>query len=191
MPSLTIKPTRKATNANYNLHVKTAKLDVKHETAVRSAPHNDSNRLELADRPAHDWYRFILSYPPHLVRQYIDRFGLGDNASVLDPFCGTGTTIVECQKLGLRGIGIEAHPMAYFASATKIDWSPDPDRIELAAARIAERTLSALEREGIIDDPEPYLLKETPSTAQFRHLSADATKLLLAEGASQFLRGSP
>ena len=80
--------------------------------APRVARYSDSNRLEPADRPAHDWYRFILSYPPHLVRQYVERFGIEAGANVLDPFCGTGTTVVECQKLGLRGIGVEAHPMA-------------------------------------------------------------------------------
>ena len=68
-------------------------------------PRSDSYRLEPADRPAHDWYRFILSYPPHLVRQYVERFSLDSGATVLDPFCGTGTTPVECQKLGLRGTG--------------------------------------------------------------------------------------
>ena len=44
------------------------------------------------------WYRFVLSFPPHLVREYISRFDLGSGARVLDPFCGTGTTIVECKK---------------------------------------------------------------------------------------------
>lgn len=124
MPRLTLKSTRKAAKADYDLFAKFSDLGIKPEAAVCSAPCSDSNRLELADRPAHDWYRFILSYPPHLVRQYIERFGLGAGANVLDPFCGTGTTIVECQKLGLHGIGIEAHPMACFASATKIDWTP-------------------------------------------------------------------
>lgn len=140
----------------------------------------DSNRLELTDRPAHDWYRFILSYPPHLVRQYVERFGLSTGASVLDPFCGTGTTVVECQKLGLHGIGIEAHPMAHFASTTKIDWSPDPDQLERAATRIAERALDTLESEGIIDDPQPNLLMEPPALAALRRLPDDAAKLLLA-----------
>ena len=65
------------------------------DAAPRTARRSDSNRLEPADRPAHDWYRFILSYPPHLVRQYLDRFGLEVGASVLDPFCGTGTRAVR------------------------------------------------------------------------------------------------
>lgn len=80
-------------------------------------PRSDSNRLEVGDRAAHDWYRFVLSFPPHLVREYIQKFGLETDACVLDPFCGTGTNIVECKKLGLPSIGVEAHPLSHFASA--------------------------------------------------------------------------
>lgn len=145
---------------------------------------SDSNRLEPDDRPAHDWYRFILSYPPHLVRQYVERFDLRAGAAVLDPFCGTGTTVVEAQKLGMHGVGIEAHPMAHFASTTKVDWSPNPDQLERAAARIAERALDVLERDGIIDDPQPNLLLENPPRAALRHLPADAAKLLLKDSIS-------
>ena len=152
--------------------------------ALRSTPRNDSNRVEAVDRPAHDWYRFVLSYPPHLVRQYVENFGLDAKASVLDPFCGTGTTVVECQKLGLRGIGIEAHPMAHFASTTKVDWTPDPDQLEQDAAKIAERALDKLERLGITDDPQPCLPRETPKSVPLLHLPADAAKLLLTDSIS-------
>ena len=115
------------------------------------------NRLEPGDRPAHDWYRFVLSYPPHLVREYVRQFELSRKARVLDPFCGTGTTVVECKKLGLASVGIEAHPMSHFAGQTKVDWSVDADRLEQSAIRIAEAALTQLERAGIIDDPQPSL----------------------------------
>ncbi len=81
----------------------------------------DSNRLDTSDRAAHDWYRFVLSFPPHPVRQYIEEFDLNSSKFLLDPFCGTGTTVVECKKLGFPSVGVEAHPMSYFASAKKID----------------------------------------------------------------------
>ncbi|PYJ71687.1 MAG: hypothetical protein DME75_07060 [Verrucomicrobia bacterium] len=80
----------------------------------------DSNRLEANDRAAHDWYRFVRSFPPHLVREYVNRFELGANACVLDPFCGTGTTIVECKKCGVTSVGVEAHPMSHFASTIRL-----------------------------------------------------------------------
>src|SRR5262245_35748844 len=84
------------------------------------------NKLELADNAANDWYRFVLSYPPHLVRHYLDRFGLTESSRVLDPFCGTGTTLVECKKQGIPSVGIEAHPMTCFASTVKTTWTVDP-----------------------------------------------------------------
>ena len=78
---------------------------------ARTAP-QETNRILPEDRGVHEWYRFILSYPPHLVRDYIERFRLGAADRVLDPFCGTGTTLVECKKLGLPSVGIEANAMA-------------------------------------------------------------------------------
>ena len=145
----------------------------------------ETNRLENADRPAHDWYRFVLSYPPHLVRDYVQRFDLGRRARILDPFSGTGTTVVECKKLGIASVGIEAHPMSHFAGQTKLDWSIDADRLEQTAIRIAEATLTKLERQGIIDDPQPNLLREDPPTSvMLRTLTAEAAKLLLADSIS-------
>src|SRR6266480_3078823 len=89
-------------------------------TSSTAVSRGDSNRLESGDRAAHDWYRFVLSFPPHLVREYINRFELGANACVLDQFCGTGTTIVECKKCGIASVGVGAHPMSHFASATRL-----------------------------------------------------------------------
>jgi DNA modification methylase len=50
------------------------------------------------------------------VRDYIERFGLTSRQRVLDPFCGTGTTLVERKKLGIPSVGVEANPMAFFLS---------------------------------------------------------------------------
>lgn len=95
------------------------------------------NKMFAEDAAAHDWYRFVLSFPPHLVRDYINRFELNENSRVLDPFCGTGTTIVECKKQGVDGIGIESHPMLHFAGNVKIDWSADPQKLLAHAHKIA------------------------------------------------------
>lgn len=149
-------------------------------SALRQIPKGTTaNRLDAADRAAHDWYRFVLSFPPHLVREYIERFALDGRDCLLDPFCGTGTTIVECKKLGIPSIGIEAHPMSYLASRTKIDWSPDADELEAIAASIAERGLEILERDGIVDDPQPNLIRETPAFIALRTLPPELNKLLL------------
>lgn len=111
------------------------------------------NKLDISDRAAHGWYRFVLSYPPHLVRQYLEQFGADNGSLVLDPFCGTGTTIVECKKLGVPSIGIEANKVAHFASAVKVDWMPDPDVLLEHSTYVAQAALNMLKAEGIVDGP--------------------------------------
>ncbi len=122
--------------------------------AARSrGTNNELNKLYPEDRAVHDWYRFVLSFPPHLVRDYLERFGVNSHHQVLDPFCGTGTVLVECKKLGIPCVGIEVNPMVHFASAVKVDWNPDPDLLIEHARRIAEAALEILRLEGIEDEP--------------------------------------
>jgi len=60
------------------------------DSAVRRTISPEANKLSNDDRAAHDWYRFVLSYTPHLVRDYFARFDGSSQKHVLDPFCGTG-----------------------------------------------------------------------------------------------------
>ena len=97
------------------------------ELGVKRYKNSQANKLLVSDQPFHDWYRFVLSFPPHLVREYFNRFDLQQGNTLLDPFCGTGTTLVEAKLRSLRGIGIEANKMAYFATSVKCDWSINPE----------------------------------------------------------------
>ncbi len=149
--------------------------------ARRRSPSGDSNKLRPEDRPVHDWYRFVLSFPPHLVRDYLERFGVTAAQQVLDPFCGTGTTLVECKKRGVPSVGVEVNPIAHFASSVKVDWSPEPDGLVAHAEAVAARTLAALEAEGIEDAP---LFLNGPNGQARRALPAERARLLLADSIS-------
>ncbi len=116
---------------------------------VRSRSNGTANKLGDTDRQVHDWYRFVLSFPPHLVREYLPRFGLKKGDILLDPFCGTGTTLVEAKLHGIASIGIEANAMAHFASAVKVDWDLDPDTLLRHAALIAKQAAEVIATEGI------------------------------------------
>ncbi|MDR3554573.1 MAG: DNA methyltransferase [Syntrophobacteraceae bacterium] len=126
----------------------------------------DANKLSYEDRSVHDWYRFVLSFPPHLVRTYLTRFGITGADCVLDPFCGTGTTIVECKKLGVPSFGIEAHPMTAFASRVKTDWSINAAGLGRHSRKIAE------------------IAENKIANGSGFQLSADAEKILLRDSIS-------
>ena len=107
------------------------------------------NRVRSKDRAVHDWYRFVLSFPPHLVQHYLERFAISPSDTILDPFCGTGTTLVECKKSGIPSVGIESNPMARFASGVKVDWSISGDRLREYAETVGSSTRNVLAQQGI------------------------------------------
>ncbi|HEX4122131.1 MAG TPA: DNA methyltransferase [Verrucomicrobiae bacterium] len=145
----------------------------------------EDNKLRVEDRAAHDWYRFVLSYPAHIVRTYVERFGLNSKHNVLDPFCGTGTTIVECKKLGIPSCGIEPNPMAVFASRTKVDWEVDPDSLIAHAAGIAKLTLQSFDEQGIQDQEALGLFgRHAKPQPALRELPPELVKLLLTDSIS-------
>jgi DNA modification methylase len=149
-----------------------------------AAPRNGNlNKVIAEDRAAHRWYRFVLSFPPHLVRDYLIKFGANAQSRVLDPFCGTGTTLVECKKLGVPSVGIEAHPMSQFAARVKLDWCLDPDGLLDHAKKISSVALSALEVAGLDDSGNCRRLTKT-QLLQLRALPPEASELLLTNSIS-------
>ncbi len=151
-------------------------------TITRPKTNSSMNKLQPEDQPVHDWYRFVLSFPPHLVDDYITRFGLSNGQTLLDPFCGTGTTIVQAKMLGIPTVGIEAHPMAHFASQVKTDWGISPDGLLEHAGLVAKAAVQKLETHGIEDDP----LFDVNLNKNFSLLTLepDKAKLLLKDSIS-------
>ncbi|WP_117387244.1 DNA methyltransferase [Ruminiclostridium cellobioparum] len=138
--------------------------------AVQSKEGIELNRLYQEDLSVHDWYRFVLSFPPHLVRKYLNKFNISDNQTVLDPFCGTGTTLVECKKLGIPSIGIEANPIVQLAAAAKTDWSINEKVLidnSLKTAAYAQEKLKSLGDRIKVLEPEKnnLLIKNSISAA--------------------------
>src|SRR5215831_19336942 len=154
--------------------------------AAKSKSATDENRLRPTDRSVHDWYRFVLSFPPHLVRTYLDRFEVGPGQRVLDPFCGTGTTLVECKKLGIASVGIERNPVAHFASRTKLKWNAAPKALLTHAEKVAQIAASRLRADGIEDKPPPPLFAANGCrrVTKLRMLPAMSSALLLKNSIS-------
>lgn len=71
----------------------------------------------------HGIYRYPGKFIPQIPNFYIKSYSMEDDV-VLDPFCGSGTTLVEAMLLGRNSYGVDVHPLARLVSkvkTTKID----------------------------------------------------------------------
>ena len=59
--------------------------------------------------------KFIAELPRALLRS----LPVPSGTAVLDPFCGSGTALVECQRLGITATGIDLNPIACLMSRVK------------------------------------------------------------------------
>jgi tRNA1(Val) A37 N6-methylase TrmN6 len=74
----------------------------------------------------HNWYKINFGYSDQAVSNLLDKFQVSEKSRILDPFCGTGTTIIECKKRGIEAFGIDANPSSVFAAEVKTNWNVSP-----------------------------------------------------------------
>lgn len=148
--------------------------------ATQTQGRTELNRLYHEDLPVHEWYRFVLSYPPHLVRDFFQRFGMTPASCVLDPFCGTGTTLVEAKKCGIPSVGLEANPVVQYAARTKVDWSAQSQELTAHAQAVAAEALRHFDDTALESLP---LFTDGKSEA-LRTLSPDLENLIITNSIS-------
>jgi DNA modification methylase len=104
-----------------------------------------------ADLPVHRWWPYVQGYSAEFVADVIGREGLAPGSTVLDPFAGSGTTLVEARKAGHRAVGYELLPPAALAARVKIRFEGNPERLATLGDRIVQRARHRL------PGPSPFL----------------------------------
>lgn len=81
--------------------------------------------------PYHGWFKYREGYSFTLISELIRRSQISKNEFVFDPFCGSGTTVVEAALKGYSGCGIDINPMSAFISEIKCRSYSDDELNEL------------------------------------------------------------
>lgn len=72
--------------------------------------------------PLHRWVHYKEGYAEDLMDYYFEKWNL-KSGTVLDPFAGSGTTLIRSQKYGLSSIGFEPNPFSHLMIEVKLyDW---------------------------------------------------------------------
>ncbi len=106
----------------------------------------------LQNKPIHRWFTFPHSYTDDLVDALIDAWRLTPADHILDPFTGSGTTLLAAKQKGIPATGCDLSPLAVLASRVKV--------AELDAHRLAE--LKARLDAELDQGPERALARDYP-----------------------------
>ncbi len=68
--------------------------------------------------PIYSWFYYKEGFAKDLVEKLLDMFEV-EQGTVLDPFCGSGTTLVSCSEKGIDSVGLDVLPTAIFATRVK------------------------------------------------------------------------
>lgn len=78
------------------------------------------------DHSTHNLYPFVGKIEPRLARACINlAVGHKDFATVVDPFCGSGTILLEANLMGFNVVGGDLDPFAYWLSMMKLSLDDD------------------------------------------------------------------
>jgi site-specific DNA-methyltransferase (cytosine-N4-specific) len=99
--------------------------------------------METENLYTHNFHPYAAKFPPYAIRSLIEKYTKSyDN--VLDPFCGSGTSLVECLLLCRNATGVELNPVGKLISETKAAYYSKED-IELTLKAISKLKENCLE----------------------------------------------
>lgn len=69
--------------------------------------------------PIQRWYRYKEGYSIGLMESIFMKYGVKSDDLILDPFCGSGSTLLQAKTRGFRSAGFEINPFSSFLAKVK------------------------------------------------------------------------
>src|SRR4029077_10177421 len=88
----------------------------------------------------HNLHSYPTRFAPHVPAKLIEMFS-APGETVLDPFCGSGTTLVEAVRQGRRAVGIDLSPLAILISRAKSTRLSAEDKKAIRATAVQAASL--------------------------------------------------
>jgi 16S rRNA G966 N2-methylase RsmD len=79
------------------------------------------SQVDDGDRGTHGFHAYPARMHPALAASLLEAFSPGPGATVLDPFCGSGTVAVEAMRLGWRSLNSDLDPIALRLARVKTE----------------------------------------------------------------------
>lgn len=92
--------------------------------------------------PYYRWLKYREGYSGELVKEIIRRFPINNDAFIIDPMCGSGSTLVACKEINIHSYGFDVNPFAVLATNVKCENynNTDIDTIKLEYEKIIKFT---------------------------------------------------
>lgn len=85
---------------------------------------------ENKKKPIYNWFYYKEGFSPELVINLLEKLEIKKGSNILDPFCGTGNTLLACKENGYNAIGFDALPLSVFISNTKLQGNYDTEKLK-------------------------------------------------------------
>lgn len=94
-----------------------------------SGPNRQSTRYS-----AHGLHEYKGKFNPQIAKALLNIFGVSEGEWALDPFCGSGTSLVEAGHLRVNATGTDINPMAVYLANAKLRALATPAKLLQSSA---------------------------------------------------------
>jgi DNA modification methylase len=89
----------------------------------------------------HQWYDYLEDFPFGLIEEKIKEYNIPPKSLIVEPFAGSGTTLISANLFNCNAIGFDANPLMCFISQVKTTFDINLEILKKEVIKVAEQFL--------------------------------------------------